>query len=604
MKLNTICPSPLHPLIRSVTKAFMRGGLEGRGRICLIWAVTGLVFPHGIAAAADVDFVKEIKPILEQNCTKCHGEEQKKGGLRLHIKANAFSGGDSGPAIVPGQPDKSPLYTSTILPDEDDKVMPPRPKNPRLTKTETDLLKSWIEQGAKWPDDVKLTVSRKIDFVKDIQPIFEFNCVACHREGHDKGKLRMEEKELAFAGGENGKGIVPGKPLESLIYTSTIEPTNSDKLMPPLEKNGPLKKEEIDLILKWIEQGAEWPKDVVLTPKKKEEAAGDEIAIVSNIYTQLLAKLDVKSESEMKPYTNTIPGTQVSFAMVPVKGGEFMMGSPANEAGSQADERPQHKVKIEPFWMGQMEVTWNEYELFMYQDEERKFKKEIPTDPYVDKISDAVSRPTKPYVEMSFGMGKDGYPAISMTHHAANKYCQWLSAKTGRYYRLPTEAEWEYACRAGTTTKFSWGDDEKEAGKYAWFEKNSDFKYQKVGRKSPNPWGLYDMHGNVAEWVIDGYEPNAYEKIASGSAMEPFIRGTKAYPHVARGGSWDDTTDKLRSAARRFSDKSWKQQDPQLPKSMWYLTDAQFLGFRVVRPLKVPEREQLQKIWNDDEVRE
>jgi len=285
--------------------------------------------------------------------------------------------------------------------------------------------------------------------------------------------------------------------------------------------------------------------------------------------------------------------------MVPISSGEFVMGSPASEAGGQPDERPQHKVKIEPFWMGQFEVTWNEYEMFMYQDEERKFKKEIPTDPYVDKISDAVSRPTKPYVEMSFGMGKDGYPAISMTQHAANKYCEWLSAKMGQYYRLPTEAEWEYACRAGTTTKYSWGDDESQAGQYAWFEKNSDFKYQKVGRKLPNPWGLYDMHGNVAEWTLDGYEPNAYEKFANAVAVEPFVRGTKAYPHVVRGGSWDDSADKLRSAARRFSDKSWKQQDPQLPKSIWYLTDAQFLGFRVVRPLKVPAPEELHKVWNN-----
>jgi formylglycine-generating enzyme required for sulfatase activity len=254
--------------------------------------------------------------------------------------------------------------------------------------------------------------------------------------------------------------------------------------------------------------------------------------------------------------------------------------------------------------MGMYEVTWNEYELFMYQDEERKFKKEIPTDPAVDKVSDAVARPTKPYVEMSFGMGKDGYPAISMTHHAANKFCQWLSAKTGQYYRLPTEAEWEYACRAGTKTKYSFGDDESQLGQYAWFEKNSDFKYQKVGRKKPNPWGLYDMHGNVAEWTLDGYDAGAYENFASSTASSPWVRGTKPYPHVARGGSWDDSTEKLRSAARRFSDKSWKQQDPQLPKSIWYLTDAQFLGFRVVRPLKVPTPEELRNIWNNGVERE
>ncbi len=579
----------------------------------VILATAALASSRVLVSAADVDFNKDVKPILEQNCIKCHGEEQKKGGLRLHTKADALKGGDSGePAFVAGNSAKSPLYTLTVLPASDEKAMPPQPKNPALSKSQTETLKAWIDQGAKWPAGATLAAVKRVEFVTDIQPILEFNCVACHREGHNKGGLRLDTRETAFAGGDSGKGIVPGKPKDSLVYTSVSAPTNSDKLMPPLEKNGPLKKEEIDLIFQWIEQGAEWPKDVVCTPKKKEEAAGDEVATVSNIYTQVLAKLNVKAESEMKLYSNTIPGTEVTFTMVPIKSGEFLMGS--SEPSGQADERPQHKVKIEPFWMGQCEVTWNEYELFMYQDEERKFKKEIPTDAYVDKISDAVSRPTKPYVEMSFGMGKDGYPAISMTHHAANKYCEWLSAKTGQYYRLPTEAEWEYACRAGTTTKYSWGDDEKEAGRYAWFEKNSDFKYQKVGRKLPNPWGLYDMHGNVAEWTLDGYETNAYANFASSVAIEPFVRGAKAYPHVVRGGSFDivpepggkgmDALSQLRSAARCFSHKSWKQQDPQLPKSMWYLTDAQFVGFRIVRPLKVPSREELQKIWNDDEVRE
>src|SRR5688572_13723919 len=299
----------------------------------------------------------------------------------------------------------------------------------------------------------------------------------------------------------------------------------------------------------------------------------------------------------MKVYTNIIPGTQVTFIMVPLKGGEFVMGSPDGEAGGQPDERPQHKVKVEPFWIGQCEVTWDEYELFMYQDEERKFQKEIPTDPYVDKISDAVSRPTKPYVEMSFGMGKGDFPAISMTQHAANKYCQWLSAKTGQYYRLPTEAEWEYACRAGTTTAYSFGDDASKLKDYAWTANNSDFKYQKVGRKKPNPWGLYDMHGNLTEWCLDQYSATAYQR--TGDTADPWLRATKPYPHVARGGHWDDEDAAMfRSAVRRFSDKSWKQQDPQLPKSIWYHTDAQWLGFRVVRPLAVPPPAELLKVWN------
>jgi len=194
-------------------------------------------------------------------------------------------------------------------------------------------------------------------------------------------------------------------------------------------------------------------------------------------------------------------------------------------------------------------------------------------------------------------MGKDGYPAISMTQHAANKYCEWLSAKTGQFYRLPTEAEWEYACRAGTPAAYSFGDNPAKLDDYAWYEKNSDFKYHKVGTKKPNPWELYDMHGNVAEWCLDQYEPN-YNAVAAGNSPDPWLKATKPYPHVARGGSWDDEADKLRSAARRASDKAWKQQDPQLPKSVWYHTDAQFLGFRIVRPWKVPSAEQMQNYWN------
>ena len=575
-------------------------------KLNFITAALVLTGAASFSHAAAPDFAKEIKPILEQNCTKCHGEEQKKGGLRLHTKADALKGGDSSePSFVAGSAARSSLYTLTMLPASDEKAMPPQPKNPALSPAQKGLLKAWIDAGAAWPDDAKLTVAKRVEFVADIQPILEFNCVACHKEGHSKGGLILETKELAFKGGDNGKGIVPGKPKESSVYKTTALSTNDDGLMPPLAKGGPLKKEEIEMLASWIEQGAEWPAGLKLTQKKKEEAPGaNELVVVADIHKQILAKLDATIESDMKLYTNTIPGSQVTYAMAPIKGGEFAMGSPASEAGRNADEGPQHKVKIEPFWMGTCEVTWPEYEMFMYQDEERKFKKEIPTDPFVDKISDAVSRPTKPYVEMSFGMGKDGYPVISMTQHAANKYCEWLSGKTGHYYRLPTEAEWEYACRAGTTTKYSFGDDESQLGQYAWFEKNSDFKYQKVGRKKPNPWGLYDMHGNVAEWTLDGYDTNAYQSFTGAVTASPFIRGAKPYPHVARGGSWDDVGDKLRSAARRASDKSWKQQDPQLPKSIWYLTDAQFLGFRIVRPLKVPSPEELRQVWNNGVERE
>ncbi len=559
-----------------------------------------LISATAARAAEPVDFTREVKPLLENHCVKCHSGEKPKGRLNLQTKASAFKGGDGGPGIVAGNPDKSPVYKLTTLPPDNDNVMPPSKEQP-LLKEQIELLKDWISQGANWPDNVKLEGVRRIDFVKDIQPILEFECMRCHHPGEPKGGVRLDTKEFAFKGGHGGPGIIPKKPYQSMVYVTTALALNNELLMPPAEKGGPLTNEAIKMIATWIEQGAVWPDGITLVARKNEAAlagaTADDMPNVIEVHKLITSKLDVTDAAAMKPYTNTIPGTQVSFALVPIPGGEFTMGSPAGEAGRAADEGPQHKVTISPFWIGITEVTWNEYELFMYADEERKFRTEIKTDPAMDKLSDALSRPTKPYVEMSFGMGKDGYPAISMTQHAANKYCEWLSAKTGQYFRLPTEAEWEYACRAGTTTKYSWGDDEAQAGDFAWFEKNSDFKYQKVAHKKPNPWGLFDMHGNVSEWCIDGYVPN-YDQFAGG-ATDPRVVGAKPYPHAVRGGSWNDTPDKLRSATRIASDKTWKQQDPQLPKSIWYLTDAQFLGIRVVRPLKVPEPETLHKVWNN-----
>jgi formylglycine-generating enzyme required for sulfatase activity len=298
----------------------------------------------------------------------------------------------------------------------------------------------------------------------------------------------------------------------------------------------------------------------------------------------------------MQPYTAPILGSDVSFDMVPIKSGKYKMGSPDSEAGHKPDESPVHEVAIEPFWMGKCEVTWNEFELFMYPDEEKKTRAPKQLDAALNRLTDAITHPTQPYVEMSFGMGKDGFPAISMTQHAANKYCQWLSAKTGLFFRLPTEAEWEYAARAGTNTAYFWGDDASKISEYCWWGKNSDFKYQKVGKKKPNPWGLYDILGNVIEWTLDQYDPGYY---AQSKNANPWNKASKPYPHVARGGSWDDDdAAKLRCAARRASGPEWKIQDPQLPKSVWYHTDAQFLGFRIVRPLKTPTAEQMQAYWN------
>lgn len=305
-------------------------------------------------------------------------------------------------------------------------------------------------------------------------------------------------------------------------------------------------------------------------------------------------------EAEMKPYQDKISDTEVVFDMVPIRGGKFKMGSPDSEKSRKADEGPVHEVEIAPFWMGKHEVTWDEYEVFMFSLDLQRRKLNGTPFSELDKLADAVTHPTKPYTDMTFGMGKEGYPAICMTQHAAKMYCEWLSAKTGRYYRLPTEAEWEYACRAGTTTAYSFGDDASKLSEYAWYYDNSDEAYHPVGKKKPNPWGLYDMHGNVTEWCIDQYEPEFYKQFAGKTVANPVVFPKVVEPCVVRGGSWDDDPEKLRSATRRGSHIDWKQQDPQIPQSIWYYTDALFAGFRVVRPLQEPAAAEKAKFGPND----
>ncbi|HEX4142590.1 MAG TPA: SUMF1/EgtB/PvdO family nonheme iron enzyme [Pirellulales bacterium] len=305
-----------------------------------------------------------------------------------------------------------------------------------------------------------------------------------------------------------------------------------------------------------------------------------------------------ETQAEMKPYTDVVANTDVSFDMVPIPGGTFLMGSASNEPGHKSDEEARHEVEIAPFWMGRCEVTWNQYDAWALNLDRRRRQTTGAEITESEQRADAVTRPTKAYRPMDFDMGKDGYPAISMTQLAAKTYCRWLSEKTGRYYRLPTEAEWEYACRAGTSTAYSFGDDPAQLDQYAWHAGNSGDRYRKVGTKRPNPWGLYDMHGNVCEWTLDAYTPAGYREFAGKTARNPLLLPKAEYPHAVRSGAWTDDADRQRSAARLGSDKHWKDQDPNLPQSIWYFTDAQFLGFRVVRPLVEPTAEQKAKLWD------
>ncbi len=300
--------------------------------------------------------------------------------------------------------------------------------------------------------------------------------------------------------------------------------------------------------------------------------------------------------SAQNNYVQKVPQTEENIPMIFVPSGSFKMGSPKSEIGHFADEGPQHEVQIDAFWIGQYEITWDLYNLFVSREiDQYQMKKDLESEVSIDV--DAVSGATMPYVEMSFGMGTDGYPAISMTQLAAVKFCEWLSAMTGKFYRLPTEAEWEYACRAGSEAAYSFGEDLSELKDYAWYSDNSNEKYQKVGQKKPNSWGLHDMHGNVAEWTLDQYIPTAYKKRKK-DVDNPYEAPTKTYPRVVRGGSWMDKPERLRSSSRRPSSKRWKRRDPQIPKSLWWHTDAQFLGFRIVRPLEIPSEEIQKKYWS------
>lgn len=316
------------------------------------------------------------------------------------------------------------------------------------------------------------------------------------------------------------------------------------------------------------------------------------------LFFALLAGMQLTyAQEKHERYTQQIEGTSLTFSMEAIPGGEFQMGS---ASGANADEKPVHKVKIDPFWMGTYEVTWNIFEPFLYKD----FEVTKSTDGKVPAEVDAVTRPTKPYLDMTFGFGKDGQPALAMTHYNAIQFCKWLYVRTGVFYRLPTEAEWEYACRAGSDKAYFFGDDAAQLGEYAVFQENADGKTAKVGTKKANPWGLYDILGNVSEWTYDQYAEDFYQQFADKVADNPVNVPTQLYPHVVRGGSFESAAIDLRSAARGASDPIWKQLDPQIPKSNWWFPEAPFVGMRLVRPVKQPSHEEIMAYYDKAPIKD
>jgi len=228
-----------------------------------------------------------------------------------------------------------------------------------------------------------------------------------------------------------------------------------------------------------------------------------------------------------EPYTEKVPGTTIALEMMPVPGGTVQMAS-----GRQ---------RVAAFWIMKTELVWEAYDVYVFGLDR----------PQSNGPADALARPSKPYVLPGDQFGHSGHPALGMTYQAAEQFAAWISAKTGRKYRLPTEAEWEQACRAGGGTTAT--------AENAWFRDNAGARTHKVGTRPANTFGVTDLLGNAGEWVTASDGP------------------------VVKGGAWNSLADEVTCGARRKQTPAWQVTDPNIPKSGWWLSDAPFVGLRLVR---------------------
>jgi len=297
-------------------------------------------------------------------------------------------------------------------------------------------------------------------------------------------------------------------------------------------------------------------------------------------------------------FIETIPESVIDFKMIAIPNGEFKLGSPEDEEFRNEDEGPQKNIKIDQFWIGELEVTWDEYSLFMKETaSEGRSQDKYASLAEVNDL-DGITGPTPPYGNPGQGWGKGKQPAITMTHYAATVYCEWLSEKTGKTYRLPTEAEWEYACRAnsegeyffeGNSSDYSeetflnsiFGPDTAIINSFVIYRQNSGFRTHILDRIQANPFGLKNMLGNVKEFCSDFYSESTYMNYEDGqfNPKGP-ITGDE---RVVRGGSFNSDASDLRISNRdRTNNKAWLITDPQIPKSRWWYSDCNDVGFRVV----------------------
>jgi len=249
----------------------------------------------------------------------------------------------------------------------------------------------------------------------------------------------------------------------------------------------------------------------------------------------LLMPLQANAADAMPKHGDTMTD-KFGHEFVYIGPGKFIMGTPEGEIGRYPDE-VQHEVEIKKgFWLAKYETTFDQYDLFCKKTGNSKARDEH--------------------------WGRGNRPVIHVKWQDAQMYARWLSKKTGAKYRLPTEAEWEYAARAGTTTAFSWGDNPDDFPDYAWNSTNADKKTHPVGQKKPNPWGLYDMHGNVWEWT-----GSYYKQEWDGSELK-YSETKSNKDRSVRGGSWYRFPKDVRSGDRRVYHPRYR-----LP----------YIGFRLVR---------------------
>ncbi|MGV8963026.1 MAG: SUMF1/EgtB/PvdO family nonheme iron enzyme [Candidatus Saccharimonadaceae bacterium] len=298
-------------------------------------------------------------------------------------------------------------------------------------------------------------------------------------------------------------------------------------------------------------------------------------------------------------FSEKIPNTPISFNMVAIPGGTFKMGSPNNEPFHQADEAPEHNVTVSPFFMAEVETTWNQF--WAFYGSTMSEGRTPPETTYTKNLEaldvDGISGPTPPFGFPDQGWGGNNRPAITMTHYAAETFCLWLSKKTGKKYRLPTEAEWEYAARAKTETPYFFPGNPKEFSEFGFwrrifpaktdnitsyviYDKNSNNRTHEPSIVEPNPFGLKNMLGNVMEYCADKYNPKAYEQRENG-VTNPLVSVGEEW--VVRGGNYASDASNVRSASRASTHHDdWMKTDPQQPKSIWWYSDFKGIGFRVV----------------------